>query len=120
MTKKISDSLQTFDFEKENEYLKLTINSIREKIEQTEFIQQNDIQKNHSIFKNDIIQLQNTIKYIREELEKAQISNNKEIQLEIVSLESQNKQLKNTIIKLREKMEFEKNNFENKLQDICN
>ena len=97
MTKKTSDSLQSFDFEKENEYLKLTINSLREKLEQTEFIQQNDIQRNNSIFKNEIIQLQNTIKFLREELEKAQISNNKKIQSEIVSLESQNKQLKNTI-----------------------
>ncbi len=66
---------QPFDFEKENNYLKLTLEALRNKMDNLQIQQEEEIQKTKAGFKDEINQLQNTINALRSKIEKSQIKN---------------------------------------------
>ncbi len=71
---------QSFDFEKENKYLKLTISALRSQMENFQIKQEEKIQKTRSESADEISQLQTTVGALRAEMEKNQISKEEEIQ----------------------------------------
>jgi len=100
-------SNQAFDFETENQYLKLTITALRDKIETLQIKQDEKIQKTKSASADEISQLQNTVNSLRDKLEKIQIREQEKIQKAVARANDENKQLKNIINMLREKLEVQ-------------
>ena len=61
-------SNETFDFEIENKYLKLTITALRNQIEKLQINQEEKIQKTKYDSVDEISQLQNTVNALRSEI----------------------------------------------------
>ena len=83
---------QPINFETENKYLKLTLTSLRDKMEGLKIKQAEKIQRTKAKSADEISQLQKAVNALRFEMEKSQNNKEEEIQLAVSQINNQNKQ----------------------------